>query len=84
MITMTLYDIQVWDGGDRRIHKHYTNDKLAAEAWQAKYKNDLVSTRVFHIAESVEELFELDTGMIAERALAKLTTAEKVALGLIK
>jgi hypothetical protein len=84
MITLKLYDIQVWDGGSEYNHKHYTSDLEAAEAWMAKNKYDNVVERTMIIAESVEELFDLDSGEIKKRALAKLTEAEKIALGLVK
>lgn len=82
MITLKVYDIRVWDGGDRYDHKHYTTDPEAANAWMTKHKYDSILESTMIITESVEELFDLDSGEVKRRALAKLSEAEKIALGL--
>ena len=84
MITLTVYDIQVWDGRDRHIHKHYTTDPEATKAWLNKNPHDFIQKKTMIIAESTEELFDMDSGEVKRRALAKLTEAEKIALGLVK
>jgi hypothetical protein len=84
MITLKLYDIQVWDGGSSHNHKHYTTDLVAAACWQTVHEHDFIIEKTMVIAESIKELFDLDSGEVKRRALAKLTEAEKIALGLVK
>jgi hypothetical protein len=82
MQIVKCWDIQVWDGGDRHNHKYYVKTKEAADEWMAKNKFDTVFEREFVILDNWDELQAYKDGELRKRALAKLTDAEKVVLGL--
>jgi hypothetical protein len=82
MKIIKVWDIQVWDGGDRHNHRYYVATKEAADAWKAKNKYDEVYEHEFIILDGLEELEEYENGQLRKKALAKLTDAEKKVLGL--
>jgi hypothetical protein len=82
MKIIKCWDIQVWDGGDRHNHKYYVATKEAADEWKAKNKFDEIYEKEFVILDNWDELQAYKDGELRKRALAKLTDAEKVVLGL--
>ncbi len=82
MQVIKCWDIQVWDGGDRHNHKYYVKTKEAADAWMAKNKYDMIFEQEFVILDGLDEIEAYKNGELRKRALAKLTDAEKVVLGL--
>jgi hypothetical protein len=82
MKVIKCWDIQVWDGGDRHNHKYYVATKEAADEWKAKNKFDEIYEKELVILDSWDELQAYKDGELRKRALAKLTDAEKVVLGL--
>jgi hypothetical protein len=82
MQIIKCWDIQTWDGGDRHNHRYYVKTKEAADAWMAKNKYDMVFEHEFVILDSWDELQAFKDGELRKQALAKLTDAEKVVLGL--
>jgi hypothetical protein len=82
MQIIKCWDIQVWDGGDRHNHKYYVSTKEAADEWMARNKYDTVFEKEFVVLDSWDELQAYKDGELRKRALAKLTDAEKVVLGL--
>ena len=82
MKIVKCWDIQVWDGGDRHNHKYYVATKEAADEWKAKNKFDEIYEKEFVILDNWDELQAYKDGELRKRALAKLTDAEKVVLGL--
>jgi hypothetical protein len=82
MKVIKCWDIQVWDGGDRHNHKYYVATKEAADEWKAKNKFDEIYEKEFVILDNWDELQAYKDGELRKRALAKLTDAEKVVLGL--
>lgn len=82
MKTFKVWDIQVWDGGSMHNHKYYVTTKEAADQWKKHNTYDYVSDREFIIHESYDELMEYVSGDTKRKALAKLTNADKIALGL--
>jgi nucleoside-triphosphatase THEP1 len=82
MKVIKCWDIQVWDGGDRHNHKYYVATKEAADEWMAKNKYDAVYEKEFVILDDLGEIEAFKNGELRKRALAKLTDAEKVVLGL--
>jgi len=82
MQIIKCWDIQVWDGGDRHNHRYYVKTKEAADAWMEKNKYDTVYETEFVILDDLSELQAYKDGELRKRALAKLTDAEKVVLGL--
>lgn len=82
MQVIKCWDIQVWDGGDRHNHKYYVKTKEAADAWIAKNKFDIIFEHEFVILDDLTEIEAYKNGELRKRALAKLTDAEKVVLGL--
>ena len=82
MQIIKCWDIQVWDGGDRHNHKYYVKTKQAADEWMAMNKYDTVYETEFVILDDLDEVEAFKNGELRKRALAKLTDAEKVVLGL--
>ena len=82
MKIIKVWDIQVWDGGDRHNHKYYVATKEAAEQWIAYNKFDTFYEKEMVILDSWDELQEYKNGEMRKRALAKLTEQDKKILGL--
>ena len=81
MKIITVWDIQVWDGGDRHQHKYYVASKEAADEWMKENKFDFVTTKDLVVFDDLEDIKSFETGEVRRRALEKLTDAEKIALG---
>ena len=85
MKIIKCYDIHVWDGGDRSYHKYYlarTDDDTELKKWKAQHKHDTAYDAELIIFDSFDEIDQYENGELRRRALAKLTDAEKIALGL--
>lgn len=82
MQLLKLWDIQVWDGGDRHNSAYLVSDISIADEWIKEHKHDLVWSKEIVIIESWDELKDYQTGKMRENALAKLTDFEKKLLGL--
>lgn len=82
MKIIKVWDIQVWDGGDRHNHKYYVATKETAEQWIAYNKFDAFYEKEMIILDSWDELEEYKNGEMRKRALAKLTEQDKKVLGL--
>ena len=82
MKILKVWDIQVWDGGDRHNHKYYVATKEAADEWMKKNTYDTVYEKEMVILDSWDELQDYKDGELRKRALAKLTAEERVVLGL--
>jgi len=82
MQIIKCWDIQVWDGGDRHNHRYYVATQEAAEQWKEKNKYDEIYFKEFVILDDLSEVEAFKNGELRKQALAKLTDAEKVVLGL--
>ena len=82
MQIIKCWDIQVWDGGDRHNHKYYVKTREAAAAWKEKNKYDEIYLTEFVILDDLTEIEAFKNGELRKQALAKLTDAEKIVLGL--
>lgn len=82
MQIIKCWDIQVWDGGDRHNHRYYVATKEAADEWKFRNKYDEVYEKEFVILDDLGEVEAFKNGQLRKQALAKLTDAEKVVLGL--
>lgn len=83
MRVLKLWDYQVWDGGSYHDHTAYFDQKTVSEkevkllagAYDAAYDKKIV------VYSSIQE-YEYDkSGDVRKHALAKLTAAERKALG---
>jgi hypothetical protein len=81
MKILKVWDIQVWDGGDRHNHKYYVATKEAADEWIEKNKYDMIYEKEIVILDSWDELQDYKNGELRKRALAKLTEEERIVLG---
>lgn len=81
MQVLKLYSVQVWDGGDRQNHKFYLSDKAEADKYLQGNSYDAVREVTLEIFDTLDEWKDWNTGKVKERALAKLTTEERRALG---
>ena len=82
MQIIKMWDIQVWDGGDRTNHKYFVATKAAAEEWLKNNTYDSVYEKEIIILDSYAELMDFKNGEAKKRALATLTEEDKVVLGL--
>jgi hypothetical protein len=82
MQIIKCWDIQTWDGGDRHNHKYYVKTEEDARAWLEKNKYDAIYECEFVILDDLTEVEAFKNGQLRKQALAKLTDAEKVVLGL--
>lgn len=78
---LKLYDVLVWDGGERHNHKFYLTNKEEADRWLAVNTYDSVYEKTIEIFDTVEDWMDWSKGKIKEQALAKLTPEERRALG---
>ena len=62
MKTITCWDIQEWDGGDRTNHLFYVATKEEADMWDQKHTYDNVYERTFEIYDSINEWQESGHG----------------------
>lgn len=82
MKAIEYWAIEVWDGGDRHVHRHSVSSEAVAKEWKIKNPHDYVVKRTLLIYDSMEELTDDHKRKIKEKALAKLTIEEKIALGI--
>lgn len=73
------YDVHRWDGGDGA--KHYCYMSNEKDAIEVAGENGYYVKLDFVVHESITDLQYWNNGEIKRQALAKLTTAEKIALG---
>lgn len=74
------FDVQRWDGGDR--NNHYCYMSTEKDAKEVAGEHGSYFKRDFVIHQSIADLQNWNSGELKRQALAKLTTAEKIALGL--
>lgn len=82
MNIIKVWDIQVWDGGDRHHHKYYVSNKETADIWMERHPQDWVSEFELTMFDTIEQLDDIISGETRKRALAKLTKEDKIALGI--
>lgn len=81
MKALTLYRLESWDGADRHNPTGiYCSNKSDADKWKATY--DSYTEMTILIADSFNEIQELEQQKVKTRALAKLTPEERKILGL--
>ena len=82
MQVLTLYSIDVWDGGDKNNHKFYmeteeaAKDYLKGNSLDTYHKVDLV------IYKDKQDTIDNSEEAIKARALLKLTEEERYVLGI--
>ena len=74
-----MFDVHVWDGGDRQDYAGSFSSEEEAKKFVGK--NDYMSPREIIVFDTVEEAKDFKNGAIKKQALAKLTDAERKALG---
>ena len=81
MQVIKLYSVCVWDGADHQYHKFYLTSKAEADKYLKNNTYDTVREVEIEIFDTPEEWEEWEQGNLRERALSKLTEAERRALG---
>jgi len=82
MQVVECWEVRSWDGGDMYNHKFYLLSEAEAQAYKAVNKNDSVSKKqIFTFFDTVAEAEDHSMQKVRERALAKLTSLERKALG---
>jgi len=84
MQNISVWDIQVWDGGGGTDHKYYVATKKAADEWKRNNTYDYICEKTITIYDSYEDLMVHVSNEAKEKALAKLTKEDRIALGLIE
>ena len=81
MKLISYYEVQVWDGGDRHLPsaKRFTSRQ---EAQKQCTKYDRIVHHEYMIYDTEDEYILSSIELTRKHALAKLTDAEKKALGL--
>lgn len=83
MRTLTIWKIEEWDGGEHQYFKGRAfATQEAANAYKVKYPHDAVVKQTIFIFDDMDDMQEHTNAKLRESALAKLTEAEKHALGL--
>lgn len=82
MKIINCWEILVWDGGDRHNHKYYVATEEAAKQWKAEHTYDHIQSREFVILDDLGELADYEQMTLRKSGLAKLSPAERKALGL--
>lgn len=81
MQVLTVWDVQVWDGGGRHNHAFYVKDEFQANVWKEKNTYDSIVKKEIQIFDTIAEYQEFKNGELKRKALQKLTREERVALG---
>ena len=79
---ITLWSIKEWDGADRHNHAFYMSSEEAAKAYLADNRYDIYEKVELVIYNSADAALSGAREFARLRALAKLTAAERSALGL--
>lgn len=82
MQVVQCWDIQSWDGGERHNHRYYVASKEVADEWLEKHPHDVAYEHNLVILKDLTEIEEYKNGEMRKRAMAKLTTEERIVLGL--
>lgn len=75
------FDVQRWDGGDHTNHYCFIANEKDAK-YVAREEHGSYFKRDFVVHDNIADLQHWNNGELKRQALAKLTTAEKIALGL--
>ena len=81
MQLITVFDVQVWDGGDRHNHKFYVSNEESAKDWVKANPYDTYYKKEMIIYDDLTDYNQNNLQAIKERTLAKLTPEERKALG---
>ena len=86
MKVIPVYSVNVWDGGDRTNFAFYLDNtdgrgESAVREWITKHPYDCIREEELVIFSDISDYDEFNSGKVRERALAKLTKAERKALG---
>lgn len=82
MQVIECWSIQQWDGGDRQNHAFYLTSAEEKEKYMKTHKQDAAVKTTLVVYDTLDEVAENDRKKVRERALAKLTPLEKMALGI--
>ena len=82
MQVLTLYSIQVWDGGSRHNHKFYMETEDAAKEYLEGNEYDIYSRVELVVYKDKQDVMTNTKEALRARALLKLTEEERYALGI--
>lgn len=74
-----MFDVHVWDGGERQNYAASFSSEEEAKKFASKH--DYISPKEIIVFDNVEEAKDFKNGAVKKQALAKLTDAERKALG---
>lgn len=81
MKSITVWQVDLWDGGGRHNFGFYLSSIEEATKYQEIDEFALVHKKEMVIFDTIEERNEYNSGIAKKRALQKLTPEERIALG---
>lgn len=81
MKVITVYQVDLWDGGERHNFGFYLSSKEELDKYQEIDIHCCAHKKEIVIFDTIEERNEYNSGLAKKRALQKLTPEERVALG---
>jgi hypothetical protein len=85
MQVIEVWEIYEWDGGELTIPRgKFLSNEASAKEYKQKHPADCIAHKVLMIADTPEELVEVETKRVRQAALAKLSPLERQVLGLEK
>jgi hypothetical protein len=83
MTIIPVWNVQLWDGGDRHNHGFYVmRDSTTVKDIEAAHLNSLSLSQELVVLNSLNEYPQLAHQQARQRALAKLTEQDRKVLGL--
>jgi hypothetical protein len=83
MLKLEVYEVALWDGGDRHKHEYYVmKENTTKEQLEKLHQYSHVSEKTIVVMHKPEEYADFKQEQLRQRALSKLTNSEKILLGL--
>lgn len=81
MKVITVWQVDLWDGGERQNFGFYLSSKEEADKYKKNNVHCNIHPKELVIFDTIEEREEYSNGIAKKRALEKLSPKERVALG---
>lgn len=77
-------EVHLWDGGDRHNFGFFISKAVPKAEIEKRYPHSHVSTTLIKVFDSLQEVSDNDQRKLRQSAWAKLTPAERQALGMLE
>lgn len=81
MKTLKVFSVKEFDGCGYYNHKFYLTDRSEADRYLENHKHNIVEEKDLVLFDTLDEWVQYDRDQTKARALAKLTSDERKALG---